>query len=70
MVLSPAAIYKAKEAGRARSPRYRGGGNEAPTAEEGSLEAQKGTPPGGIMRGSRLKSRPIRITGRTGRRSI
>ena len=30
------------------------GGDEAPTAEEGALEAQEGSPPGGIRRGALL----------------
>ena len=40
-----------------------GRGNEAPNFEEGSTEAQAGSPSGGIRRGPRVQSRPLRISG-------
>ena len=47
----------------------RGGGTRPPRSRrcEGSLEAQTGGPSGGIRRGPRVPSRPLRISGRTRR---
>ena len=38
------------------------GGDKAPTVEEGSLEAQAGSPSGGIRRSPPVQSRPLRIS--------
>ena len=42
-------------------------GRDAAPTEEGSLEAQAGSPPGGIRRGPRVQSRPLRIFSRNRR---